>query len=83
VRHATGFHPWMTLDGMLSGRPCSHSETVGMQRPLPLDGRVGYAAYAAAWTWTGTCGPTTWAFRSRGARRKRWLRRSRRARPNI
>ena len=71
MRQVTGCRPWMTSDGTLSGRPGSHGEAAGVQMTPPLVVRVSYAACAAAWTWIGARGPTTWASRARGARRKR------------
>jgi len=47
------------------------------------DGTYGYAAAAAAWISAGARWSGAWAWPSRGARTKRRLRRSRRARPNI
>jgi hypothetical protein len=83
VRQATGCDPCMTLDCTLSGRPCSHGEAAGVKMTPPLVARVGYAACAVAWVWTGARGPTAEASRARGVRRKRWRKRSRCARPNI
>src|SRR6266446_10593847 len=38
VRQATGCHPWMTLDGTLAGRPCSHGEAAGVKDDAPAGG---------------------------------------------
>src|SRR5215831_19425490 len=84
VRHATGSHTCTTLTQTArpSRRPRRRCRTPGL-RPIPPAGTTrGYAALTSAGACDGAHWPGTRACPPRGARRKRRLRRSRRARPN-